>query len=131
MGVPTALALTGSGCLGLLADSTESGRKESSLYLSNPQDVNHDVEVEIKNLRKDLLLVDETVTVTPEDSQKFYFPTGTEEKGRRPQIRATVRMVNDPGNEDSETEVFPPSGSVSLMATITETGEIEVTVVEV
>lgn len=121
----TALVLLGSGCLGLLSDG-ESDRNQSHLYLSNHQEVNHDVEVEIRNTREGENLIDKTVTVTPDEAQTFYFPIGEEIDGRYPQIRATVRMVKNPENNDSATRSFPPYSSANYWATIEENGEIDI-----
>lgn len=117
---------TGSGCLALLPDREGNDRNESHLYLSNHQEVNHDVEVEIRNIRESKKLVDKTVTITPDEAQTFYFPIGEEIDGRYPQIRATVRMVENPENNDSVTRSFPPYSSANYWGTIQKNGEIDI-----
>lgn len=123
----TALVLMGSGCLGLLPDSGRNDSNESSLFLSNHQEESHTVEVDVKNLREEDQLVDETVSVAPDENHRFYFPIGDEIGGRYPQIRASVRMAEEPAVNDSVTRSFPPSSGASLMATVEESGEIDVT----
>lgn len=127
------LALVVSGCLELSSDDEGSGDvSESSLSLTNHDDTAYEVEVEIHDVSNDERLIEERLTVAPDDDiEYFHFTTERDESDNFPRVRAEVRMADDLENADSETYSFPATAGNSFAATIRQGGRIRVTINQV
>lgn len=121
----TGFSLFGSGCLNSPSDNG-SDRSESLIHLFNYSGQEHDVSVRIESYSHPEPLIDTIVTLATDSRQNIYFTTDPEGDGTYPQIRATVSLVSDPLNRDSEARSFPPDSYASFSSSIDENGDVEV-----